>query len=133
MLDSVPKLKQFIGAVKNATERRLVEDVVEEFERAVLQRRGDFEKGTIHGDFNEQNIVVARSGDGAGRWEISGVLDFGDTQYSCLVFELAIAITYMILQGKSLDAAGYVIAGYSTVREVPRHEYEVLKVNKRKY
>lgn len=104
----------------------MILEIIEEFETKVLKNKDLFEKSIIHGDFNEQNIVVAVNQEG---WKIHGVLDFGDTQYSALVFELAIAITYMVLQDKSLDAAGYVIAGYSTVRTIPEHEYEVLKVN----
>ena len=46
--------------------------------------------GYIHGDFNEQNIIVDSRGD------IHGVIDFGDSQKNPLVYDIAIAIMYMM-------------------------------------
>lgn len=84
--------------------------------------------GLIHGDFNEQNILVTR-GRKEGEFKVSGVLDFGDSQVSYYVFELAITMTYMMLQTKDLATGGLVIAGYSTVRPIPDVEFKMLKVN----
>uniref|UniRef100_A0A8D8W8I6 Hydroxylysine kinase n=1 Tax=Cacopsylla melanoneura TaxID=428564 RepID=A0A8D8W8I6_9HEMI len=50
-----------------------------------------------------------------------------DSQHSCLVFDLAIAITYMVLQTGDLDTGGYVLAGYNKVRKVPYNELNVLQ------
>lgn len=125
MLDSVPQLSQFTFAVKDVTRRKIVEDIIKQFKDRVLTVREKLEKGIIHGDFNEQNIVVEKLNE---EWTIKGILDFGDSQYSCYLFELAIAITYMIIVTKNLDAAGYVIAGYSKTRSIPDIEFSLLKV-----
>lgn len=55
-------------------------------------------------------------------------LDFGDTSYSYYVFELAIAMAYMIIESKELSTGGLVIAGYGMIRSIPEHERKVLKV-----
>ena len=56
-----------------------------------MRRRLSSETGYIHGDFNEQNIIVdSLSGD------IRGLIDFGDSQKNPLVYDLAIAVMYMM-------------------------------------
>jgi hydroxylysine kinase len=66
-------------------------------------------------------------------WDIAAVLDFGDTQHSCYLFELAICICYMMLlaaDSNPLEAGGHVIAGYSMIRPLPDMEFSILKVSK---
>lgn len=125
-LDQAPRLKEFVYALHDETRQEIVEQVLEQFERKVLSRKADFAHGIIHGDFNEQNILVEKRG--ADEWRISGVIDFGDTSRSCYVFELAIAMAYMMLQSGELSTGGLVLAGYGTVRTVPEPEREVLKL-----
>lgn len=55
-------------------------------------------------------------------------LDFGDTSCSYYVFELAIAMAYMMIESKELSTGGLVIAGYGMIRNIPEHERKVLKV-----
>lgn len=59
---------------------------------------------------------------------MTGILDFGDIQYSYYAFELAIAMTYMMLMTGDPRAGGIVLAGYSVNRRVPDEEYRLLKV-----
>lgn len=87
--------------------------------------------GMIHGDFNDQNVVVGPD-PVDGSWDVTAVLDFGDTQLSCYVFELAITVCYVMLLTSDLnplDVAGHVIAGYSMVRPLPDVEFNILKVS----
>jgi len=68
-----------------------------------------------------------------GSWDITAVLDFGDTQRSCYVFELAVTVCYMMLlaaDSNPLEAAGHVIAGYNIVRPLPEVEFRILKVSR---
>lgn len=58
---------------------------------------------------------------------MEGILDFGDVQYSCYVFELAVAMTYAMLLTGELRAGGLVLAGYTVSRRLPEHEYRLLK------
>lgn len=79
----------------------------------------------VHGDFNEQNVLIEEVD---GRWKVKAILDFGDSQYSCYLYELAIAVTYMMLQGRSVKAGGHVIAGYCSVKPIGTSEFGLLKV-----
>ncbi|KAG8228449.1 hypothetical protein J437_LFUL009100 [Ladona fulva] len=127
-LESVPNLTKFMFAVKDEDKARMAAEVIEVFNKEVIPILNKLEKGMIHGDFNEQNILCENCEDG---WHISGILDFGDSHYSCYIFELAITICYMMLQSKDMDpleASGYVLAGYSAVRKLPEVEYKLLKI-----
>ena len=62
----------------------------------------------IHGDCNEQNILVQQKYGMAGVHEISGVLDWGDSHYSYYLFEAAIAALYAMIDS---DIVGQVEAG----------------------
>ena len=126
MLESVPKLQDFVYVV-NEGQRQMVEDIITQFQQKVLDKFDIFEKGMIHGDFNEQNILVNKN-QAKTDYVVSGVLDFGDTQYSCLVFELAVGMTYMMMINGDITTGGLFMAGYSMTRLVPEHEEMVLKV-----
>lgn len=136
-------------------------DVVNNFKSNVLPHLKDLESGPIHGDFNEQNILgqfvfdnswiicierrvynsfsfhskffilVKLDENHPEKDHICGILDFGDVQYNYYVFEIAIAICYMMLESKSmdiLDAPGHVLAGYNHLRTIPEKEFALLKV-----
>ena len=74
--------------------------------------------GIIHGDFNEQNIICRESKE-TGQEEIFSVIDFGDSQWNPLLYELGIAIMYMMTRCDCMEpsaAGGHVVAGYIQVR-----------------
>ncbi|XP_069688516.1 hydroxylysine kinase isoform X2 [Periplaneta americana] len=128
-LESLPLLRRFTFAVKDSERSSLVNSVIDAFETEVVEIIDTLEKGLIHGDMNEQNVVVSSNPDD-GIWDVVALLDFGDTQRSCYVFELAINICYMMLlaaDDNPIDAGGHVIAGYNTVRSVPDEEFQILK------
>lgn len=103
----------------------MVLKIVQEFEERVLKVRDKLESGMIHGDFNEQNVLVEEIN---GKWMIKAILDFGDSHYSCYLYELAIAVTYMMLLKKDVAVGGHVIAGYLNVKQISPMELELLKV-----
>lgn len=98
-------------------------DVIDEFKQRVLEVRDQLEPGMIHGDFNEQNILVDEMN---GKSRIKAILDFGDSHYSCYLYELAIAMTYIMLLKRDIRVGGHVIAGYLNVK--PISDTELLKV-----
>ena len=62
---------------------------------------------------------------------IAGVIDFGDATDTYYVFEVAIIITYMMLESKIIDplqVGGHVLAGYLTEMELNEQEWNILKV-----
>ena len=87
--------------------------------------------GIIHGDFNEQNILVQPMKDSEPpSYDLYGMIDFGDMTENYYVLEVAMAITYMMFESKIVDpmlAGGHVLAGYVTVMPLNEAEFNVLK------
>ncbi|XP_047036807.1 hydroxylysine kinase [Helicoverpa zea] len=128
MLTKVPELDKFKYVIKDAEKLDLAEEVIEEFKYAVVPRLDELEKGVIHGDVNEMNILVGlKPGGSKTDYRITGIIDFGDIQYSYYVFELAITMTYMMLITGDPRVGGYVLAGYTVNRRLPDEEYRLLK------
>lgn len=133
-LESLPQLTKFLYAVNDVQRQALVQNVLVEFKSSVLDHYNDFARGVIHGDCNEHNIVVAKDSPTSDQFRVSGIIDFGDSCKTLYIFELAITITYMLLQSCAadqsceLETAGYVIAGYQEIRHIPEHERKILKV-----
>lgn len=125
MLAAVPELENFVHVV-DESRRGMVEDVIYKFKQQVLDHMDEFPQQMIHGDFNEQNIIVSKAS--GGEYKIAGVIDFGDSQYSCLLFEIAIALTYMMLITGEIESGGFFLAGYKMNRLIPENEMKVLKV-----
>jgi hydroxylysine kinase len=128
MLTSVPHLEEFVYVV-NEGHRCMVEDIIKQFQQRVLDKLDEFPKQVIHGDFNEQNILVGKTGSSS-EFKVIGFIDFGDTQKSCLLFELAIALTYMLLTTGEIETGGFFLGGYKMTRLIPQNELNVLKVEK---
>lgn len=147
-LDSIPKLSSFISAIQDTHNRRLVEDVIEAFQTEVIPNKGQFQKGIIHGDINEQNILVkaltavsdeesasanSSSNHQPTEFDVCGIIDFGDVANSYYIYEVAIVIMYMMLDSKIVDlvdVGGHVLAGYSSSsgRGLNEAEFNALRV-----
>lgn len=128
MLDNFLQLKEFLYVIKDEQHKDIIEQVLEAFEKRIIASKDQFERGVIYGDFNEHNIIVNRKEENSKEYDIAGIIDFGDVCHSLYVFELAIAMTYMMLESADLDTGGLVLAGYGMLRLIPQHEKEVLRV-----
>uniref|UniRef100_U5EXQ9 Hydroxylysine kinase n=1 Tax=Corethrella appendiculata TaxID=1370023 RepID=U5EXQ9_9DIPT len=129
MLDSVPQLMDFLEVVKNQTHKIMIEQIIHEFEKRVLSIADSLEKGYIHGDCNEFNLIVKRKDNQEKHeYEVCSIIDFGDVSYTCLIYELAVALTYMLLEAKDIEVGGLVIAGYSEIRKISKQERDILKL-----
>ncbi|XP_057380551.1 hydroxylysine kinase-like isoform X2 [Daphnia carinata] len=129
-LSAVPKLCDFIYVIKDDHKHELAMEVIDNFKSHVLPHLQKLKSGPIHGDFNEQNILVKPDENQPGKYVISGILDFGDVHFNYYVFEIAIAICYMMIECKTmdmLDAPGHVLAGYNRLRAIPDEEFVLLK------
>lgn len=126
MLQSVPQLRDFLYALQDHQRKSLCEEIIEAFESKVLSVLSTLEFQIIHGDYNEQNIVVSKSSQ-SDSYRVTGVIDFGDTNRSPLIFELGIAMSYMMLQAKDLAGGGIFLAGYTSVLPINPKEREYLK------
>ncbi|XP_045581931.1 hydroxylysine kinase isoform X2 [Procambarus clarkii] len=130
MLDSIPELSKYVYAVKDEKCIQLVQEILEAWKLNVMPEIPGLEKGVLHGDFNEQNIIVNAKPCEPITFHIDGLLDFGDMQYSCYLFEIAIGIMYQMVDVKCMppsDAGGYMLAGYLTQRSLSETEWNILK------
>ncbi|ODN06024.1 Hydroxylysine kinase [Orchesella cincta] len=136
MLSHVLDLEKFIYVIKDQPERfNLVTSVLEAYKNRVVPILPQLEQGVLHGDFNEQNIIIQPSTTEPGEYDVHGLIDFGDLQAGAYIFELAITTCYMMLEcvkeGVTLDSfegAQNVLKGYSTVRNIPDKELKVLRI-----
>lgn len=123
------KVKTFLFAINDARRQAMINEVLERFEKAVLNKLDSLKSGIIHGDLNDQNLIVRK---GAGdEWDVYGIIDFGDCHKAPIIFDLAIACTYLMLECKSMDpllSPAYVIAGYQSLRRVEENEFDIIYV-----
>ncbi|XP_053695338.1 hydroxylysine kinase [Sabethes cyaneus] len=128
MLDNFLQLEKFLYVIKDEQHKDIIEQVLVAYQKQFVVNQDQFERAVIYGDFNEHNIIVSRKDGNAKDYDIAGIIDFGDVCHSYYVFELAIAMTYMMLESNDLDTGGLVMAGYSMLRMIPPHEKAVLKM-----
>ncbi|NXX88967.1 HYKK kinase, partial [Centropus bengalensis] len=124
-LANVPLLDQYIYALGQNEYRAIVEQVIEQFKGKVIPKLSSFRACINHGDLNDHNILVDSSSDTLEnpQYRVSGILDFSDMSYGYYVFEVAIAIMYMMVESSDpLHVGGHVLAGFESV--VPLTEEE---------
>ena len=79
-------------------------------------------KGIIHNDVNDNNIIVQPNTE-----KVTGFIDFGDAIYTATINDLAICITYAIMQKEQvLEAAVEVIKGYHASFPLKKEELDIL-------
>ncbi|OWF56601.1 hydroxylysine kinase-like [Mizuhopecten yessoensis] len=132
------KLKEFVFVVKDENDKRVVDEIISAFESDVLPRCDQLQKGVIHGDLNEQNILVVEV---PGQddvtpesrvYDVSGLLDFMDVTDSYCVFDVAINIAYMSFTcepSEQLDAGGHILAGMVPVFPFNDVELDALQIS----
>ena len=109
-----------IPFIENAADRKLVEYYFLQNRENVQPKLARLRKRVIHGDINRRNVVAIGG-------EIAGIIDFGDINYTPLINELSIAVTYGLF-GKDdpIQASLSIIKGYNRVLPLEEIEIEVL-------
>ena len=127
-------LERYISvASQDISEFNLLQHVYKKFVNGVIPKLVELDKHVIHGDLNDENVLVLPTQRGDSH-EIAGILDFGETSDSYRVFEVAICMAYIIMrrvhQGdthqEAIRAAGHVLRGYQSVYSLYRSELELL-------
>ncbi|XP_023296880.2 hydroxylysine kinase [Lucilia cuprina] len=126
-LQSVPKLKDFLYVLQDHARKEIIEEIIQTFETKVLEKLDSFEKQIIHGDFNEQNLIVEPVGEESTNFKVKGIIDFGDASKSPVLFEVGIALTYMLLQAKNLESGGIFLAGFESFYPLTSETKQYLK------
>ncbi len=102
---------QYRSFIPDARDRNLVEYFFLQFEAQIRPVSYDLRQSLIHNDANDWNILT----DGE---KVSGIIDFGDMCHSWLVSEVAIAMTYVMMNKEEpLQYGIEVLKGYH--KELP--------------
>lgn len=129
-LENVPAISSMLYIVKDEKFKIMIQEILESWNSSVIPVLKNLEKGVIHGDFNDQNIIVNATTDDPTTYHVDGLIDFGDIGYSYYVLELAITISYNMIEVKTMspiDVGGYTLAGYQTQGKISEAEFNILK------
>ncbi|XP_071498866.1 hydroxylysine kinase-like [Diadema antillarum] len=137
--DKLSGQRHLISLVEDSQLRMDFEKTIDLFDQHVVPVIPQFRRGIIHGDFNEDNIIVSGRDSEASdpstflskdRYAVSGIIDFGEVAVSCLIYDLAITVAELMLSqttpGDKLAAAAQIISGYMSAAEVPAVELKAL-------
>lgn len=121
----LPHIRKHLPLIDDTEKREIAEQVIRGFEEEVLPRIHTMTRGIIHGDFNGMNVLLSRSGPG---YDITGCIDFGDSIFSCNIFDLAITLAYAMLQKEDdpLNYSGPIVPGYLTAFPLAEAELKCL-------
>ena len=114
------KNEPLIKYIPNAKLRSLVAYFFLQFKEMVLPHQEELRMGIVHNDGNEWNVLTRNN-------SISGIIDFGDMCYTWTINELAVAITYYMMDHENpLEYAVELIKGYHAIRPLETLELDVL-------
>lgn len=109
--------------IDDAGQRAIVEYFLRRFETKVAPRLARLRTQVIHGDANDNNLLV----DGQVGQSITGLIDFGDAIHSATICELAVACAYAILnEAAPVDVAGRIAAAYHHAYPLQSDELDLL-------
>jgi hydroxylysine kinase len=109
-----------------AEHRQLAREVFRLFDRTVVPRMNDLETQVIHGDYSPHNVVVDPESDDF----VAGVIDFGDTVHSAVIFDPAVCLANLLGRTPDhpwRDACAFMV-GYEQARPVRDSELPLLPV-----
>ncbi len=137
-INSTAGILRFVHCIQDEDARKVVRGVVTEFNEeiaplAIASKQALEDGGTcvqlrwgvLMADFNDANIIVNED-----ETDVSGVIDFGDSVYSCRVYDIAIGVAYAMLgrYGKHspIAAGSAMLKGFMSVYELTFLEKELL-------
>lgn len=114
----------YLPHVTGFAARSLVETYLSRFEEKVVPVWSDLRTGVIHNDGNDYNVLAEET---ERHHMVTGVIDFGDMVKTCMVFELAVAAAYALLEKPDpITTATHVIGGYHSANPLTELEQSVL-------
>ncbi|KAM4628638.1 hydroxylysine kinase-like [Polymixia lowei] len=124
-LSNTPLLEPYLPLMDDDPLQDVMKSVIEQYKTCVQPKLSFFQKGIIHGDFSDQNILVQPVD--TGDYKVSGILDFGLLSINYCIFEVAISIMYLMLENPSpVHVGGAVLAGWESVTPLNKYERDAL-------
>lgn len=122
-LDNVMACKDYLSEVIDADAKDRIARLFQVYEKKILPKLPGLRKAVIHGDANEQNILVAPDNPK----KVSGLIDFGEMQWASQVNDLAITLAYSLLGEDDIAMASEkIIEGYDNEFKLLKEEREIL-------
>ena len=122
-LKNAAGLRPLLGSVADEERRRLLERVLDRYERRVLPRWPGLRAQVVHGDFNLDNVLFDD------RDRVAGIVDFGDVSHTAQAADFAIGLA-SLLRGRPEEelfrVARIAIDGYSSRIPLEPGELDVL-------
>ena len=116
VLDLKPKLK----SITDPELRKLVDFFLLQIKETVLSNLPKLRKSIIHNDANDWNVLVNQGA-------VSGIIDFGDVVFAPLIQEVAVALTYVIIEkADPLQTALSFLTAYHKILPLEEIEIELL-------
>ena len=112
--------------IKEERRKAMFVTILKDMINTVFPILKELPKQWIHGDLNDQNILLSTSDP---RDKVIGIIDFGDASYSYRVIDLAISPMYIMATStkeKCLELAKQLYKGYTSRIEVKEKEKQVL-------
>lgn len=144
-LANLPRIRSHLNVVTEDAKRKVVEEIMDAFDENVLKIEDKLKRGMIHGDFNDFNILVradqtnkshpangtpVSNDNDASLADVIGILDFDDAMYSCVVYDVGIALMYIMqcsnLERPPLVSAGIMLAGFLSKHALSDDEWQAL-------
>ncbi len=121
-------IQNFLDLVVEPDLRQLIQQLRDQFESSVKPLLDDLRMSIIHNDANDFNLLVGGGDDlYTHDQNMVGLIDFGDMVYSYKIGELAVAISYAILNKPDpLETAAQIVRGFYSVCPITDREFTVL-------
>ena len=122
-LDNVIACKEYLPEVIDEDARDRITRLFEYYEKNIMPKLPHLRKAVIHGDANEQNFLI----NPAEPTIITGLIDFGELQFSSQINDLAITLAYGLLGEDDIEmASSQIIKGYEREFAILDEEREIL-------
>lgn len=111
---------QYLKYITHPKDRNIVDYFFMQFDEHVYPVQDQLRKSVIYNDANHWNVLTQNG-------KLSGVIDFGDMCYSWIINELAIALSYVMMDKEDpLAIAAPLISGYQSVFSLNEQELDIL-------
>ena len=111
-LQRAAELRELLDRIDNPSIRGSVLRAIDDFDQRVYPELKSLHTQVIHGDANPENILIDPAST-----RVSGFIDFGDMVRAPLVFDVAIAASYLrTAKANALELIAPFVAGYHAVR-----------------
>lgn len=120
------ELRELLAHTPSPGHRRLADAVFRLFDTNIVPSLDDLETQVIHGDYSPYNVVVDEHSDAY----VTGVIDFGDTMRTALIFDPALAMANLLghTPNQPWRDACVFLTGYERARPIKDRELPLLPV-----